>query len=391
MSDFRWTLGAVGDVFLNRPDPHRAFDRVGPVLKDVDLLFGNCEGVYTDDPRSVPTASGFRLISGSSNAEALGPAGFHVMSCANNHTVDAGHEGLADTLDCLRAQGIRTAGAGGNAIEARRPAILEIQGLRVAVLAFTAVYPAGYEARERSAGVAAMRVHTHYFVHPEAFGRVEPGADPQIGTFPFPGDLALLADSIRAAKACADMVVVSFHWGKSTRPALLTDYEKAYGHAAIDAGCDAVLGHHHHLLRGIELYCGKPIFYGLGHFAFDMPGLEQALGEEQLRRLHAFGEYAIYPREGYPRLPFHPDSRMTMVGLCRFDGRDLAEVCFVPCLINRDNQPEPLALDEERGRRVVDYVRAITQHADLPTAYGEGGTAVGGYRTVAVNKGLSGA
>ena len=144
MSDFRWTLGAVGDVFLNRPDPHRAFDRVGPVLKDVDLLFGNCEGVYTDDPRSVPTASGFRLISGSSNAEALGPAGFHVMSCANNHTVDAGHEGLADTLDCLRAQGIRTAGAGGNAIEARRPAILEIQGLRVAVLAFTAVYPAGY-------------------------------------------------------------------------------------------------------------------------------------------------------------------------------------------------------------------------------------------------------
>ena len=380
-----WVLGAVGDVFLNRPDPHRAFDRVSPVLQDVDLLFGNCEGVYTDEPRSVPTASGFRLIAETSNAKALGPAGFHVMSCANNHTVDAGHEGLADTMEALRAQGVQSTGAGRGLAEARRPALLERQGLKIAFLAFTAVYPAGYEARERSAGVAAMRVHTHYFVHPDAFGRVEPGADPQIRTFPFPEDLTALADSIRAAKASADIVVVSLHWGKSTRPGHLTDYEKCYGHAAIDAGCDVVFGHHHHLLRGIEIYRGKPIFYGLGHFVFDMPGLEQALGEAQLQRLRAFGEYAIYPREGYPLLPFHPDSRMTMVGLCRFDGRDLARVCFVPCLINAENQPVPLTLDEERGKQVVDYVRSMTKLAELPTDYVEDCSVIGGYRTVAVS------
>ncbi len=380
----RWVLGAVGDVFLNRPDPHRAFDCVSPVLKDVDLLFGNCEGVYTNDPRSVPTASGFRLISGSSNSEALGPAGFHVMSCANNHTVDAGHEGLAATLEALKTQGIQSAGAGGNASEARRPAILTCRGLKVAFLAFTSVYPPGYEARERSAGVAAMRVHTHYFVHPDAFGRVEPGADPQIRTFPFPEDLTVLADTIREAKACADLVIVSFHWGKSTQAGLLTDYEKLYGHAAIDAGCDVVIGHHHHLLRGIELYRGKPIFYGLGHFAFDMPGLEQALGEDQLQRLRNVGDYAIYPREGYPRLPFHPDSRMTMIGLCCFDGRDLAQVCFVPCLINTENQPVPLTVGEARGEQVVDYVRAVTRLAKLPTDYVADGSEIGGYRTVVV-------
>ena len=380
-----WVLGAVGDVFLNRPDPHRAFDRVSPVLQDVDLLFGNCEGVYTDEPRSVPTASGFRLIAETSNAKALGPAGFQVMSCANNHTVDAGHEGLADTMEALRAQAVQSTGAGRDLAEARRPALLERQGLKIAFLAFTAVYPAGYEARERSAGVAAMRVHTHYFVHPDAFGRVEPGADPQIRTFPFPEDLTALADSIRAAKASADIVVVSFHWGKSTRPGHLTDYEKCYGHAAIDAGCDVVFGHHHHLLRGVEIYRGKPIFYGLGHFVFDMPGLEQALGEAQLQRLRAFGEYAIYPREGYPLLPFHPDSRMTMVGLCRFDGRDLARVCFVPCLINEENQPVPLTLDEERGKQVVDYVRSMTKLAELPTDYVEDCSVIGGYRTVAVS------
>lgn len=380
----RWVLGAVGDVFLNRPDPQNAFACVSPVLQDVDLLFGNCEGVYTNAPRSVPTASGFRLVSGPSNAEALGPAGFHVMSCANNHTVDAGHEGLSDTLESLKAQGIQCAGAGGNASEARRPAILECQGLKVAFLAFTSVYPAGYEARERSAGVAAMRVHTHYFVHPDAFGRVEPGADPQIRTFPFPEDLTVLADTIIEARASADLVVVSFHWGKSTRPGLLTDYEKLYGHAAVDAGCDVVIGHHHHLLRGIELYRGKPIFYGLGHFAFDMPGLELALAGDQLQRLRNFGEYAIYPREGYPLLPFHPDSRMTMIGLCCFDGRDLAQVCFVPCLINKENQPVPLAVCEERGKQVVDYVRAVTGIAELPTAYAEDGSVIGSYQTVVV-------
>src|SRR5262245_37241445 len=85
----RWTLGAVGDVFLNRPQPAQAFAHVAPLLKSVDLMFGNCEGVFTDDPRSVPTASGFRLIAPRANAAPLGPAGFHILSCANNHVVDA--------------------------------------------------------------------------------------------------------------------------------------------------------------------------------------------------------------------------------------------------------------------------------------------------------------
>ena len=377
-----WTLGAVGDVFLDRPRPQEAFTRSQPIFKAVDVLFGNCEGVFTDRRRSVPTASGFRLISRRSNAEPLGPAGFHVMSCANNHTVDSGHEGLADTLGVLQEQGILTPGAGETLAAARSPAILERNGLKIAVLAYTSVYPAGYEARDRTPGVAAMRVHAHYFVHPEAFGRVEPGADPQIQTFPFPEDMRVFVAASEAAKASADVVIVSFHWGKSTRPALLMDYERSFGHAAIEAGCDVVLGHHHHLLRGIELYRGRPIFYGLGHFAFDMPGLEAVLSEAQIAKLKAFGDYAIYPREGYPLLPFHPDARMTMIAVCSFEGSGVTGASFVPCLIDPDNVPVPLDLDGEAGRRVVDYMRTITEQAELPTRYTPDGPSVGGYRSV---------
>jgi poly-gamma-glutamate synthesis protein (capsule biosynthesis protein) len=136
----------------------------------------------------------------------------------------------------------------------------------------------------------------------------------------------------------ADVIVVSHHWGRAGLPAILTDYERILGHASIDAGADIVLGHHHHFLRGIELYRGKPIFYGLGHFVFDLPGLENALTEDEIQKLNEMGEYAIYPRDGYPLSPFHPDARMTMIATCDFTGKELRSVGFVPCLLNGAKQ-----------------------------------------------------
>src|SRR5262245_26151706 len=146
MRDSTWLVGGVGDVFLNRPDPTRVFDESLPAFRAIDLLFGNCEGAFTDAPQWAPSA-GWRVVSGLRNAAPLGPAGFHVMSCANNHTLDAGHAGLTDTLSVLRQQGIATSGAGADLGEARTPAMLERNGGKVAVLAYSSVYQAGYEAR----------------------------------------------------------------------------------------------------------------------------------------------------------------------------------------------------------------------------------------------------
>jgi poly-gamma-glutamate synthesis protein (capsule biosynthesis protein) len=150
---------------------------------------------------------------------------------------------------------------------------------------------------------------------------------------------------------------------------LLTDYERILAHASIDAGADVVLGHHHHFLRGIEIYKGRAIYYGLGHFVFDLPGLEMALTPTELEKLRGMGEYAIYPREGYPLSPFHEDARMTMIAVCRFRGARLQSFGFVPCLINGQNHAVPVDGASTQGHRVTGYVEQTSRQAGLATAY----------------------
>jgi poly-gamma-glutamate capsule biosynthesis protein CapA/YwtB (metallophosphatase superfamily) len=142
-----WTFGAVGDVFINRPDPVNAFRDCAPLLRQIDVLFGNCEGAFTNRPHYAPSA-GWRVVADEENGRGLQDAGFHVMACANNHILDAGHEGLADTLRLLRQQNIATVGAGRDVAEAHAPAFAERAGLRIAFLAYASVYQARYEARK---------------------------------------------------------------------------------------------------------------------------------------------------------------------------------------------------------------------------------------------------
>jgi poly-gamma-glutamate synthesis protein (capsule biosynthesis protein) len=380
-----WTFAAVGDVFVNRPDPEDAFRHSAPVLRRLDLVFGNCEGAFTDNPHYAPSA-GWQVVAPRKAGAGLGEAGFHVMACANNHIVDAGHEGLRDTLDLLRSQSVSTVGAGANIAEALSPAIRECRGVKVGFLGFASVYQSGYEARKSSPGLAPMRIHSHYYIADwDAYGRVEPGAPPQVRTVPYPEDLALLQSSVAELKARADVVVVSHHWGQASRPAVMTEYERVLGRASIDAGADVVLGHHHHFLRGVEIYRGRPIYYGLGHFVFDLPGLEEALTERELAKLHEMGEYGIYPREGYPLSPFHPDARFTMIALCHFEGRELASFGFLPCLINQHNHAVPLDAHSDDGAAVIDYVRRVSADAGLQTIYGAGEVPAAGLRPATIS------
>lgn len=376
-----WTLGAVGDVFVNRRDPASAFAHAEKVLNACDLVFGNCEGAFTSTSVRAPS-SGWRVVAPEIQAVALSSAGFDVMSCANNHTLDAGHEGLADTLSELRRQGIGTAGAGMDFSEAHRPAILECNGVKVAVLAYSSVYQAGYESRGNVPGLAAMRIHsTPYFPDWDAYGKVEPGHTPTVRTTPYPEDMDKLRSQIAQARKLADVVVTSFHWGRASQPAIMTDYERIVGKAAIDAGADVVLGHHHHYLRGIEIYQGKPIYYGLGHFVFDLAGMETALSASDIENLKAMGEHTIYPRDGFPLSPFHPDARMTMVAVCRFDGAFLVAAEWIPCLINGENHAVPLKIDGPEGQRILRYMTDITRQVGINTTYEPSGRHVGEFGT----------
>ena len=364
---------AVGDVFVDREDPAAAFP-AGRIAPEGGLLFGNCEGVFADTWQRAPSC-GSPVVAPSDRAERLREAGFTVMSLANNHSVDGGYQALLSCRDSLHDLGIATAGAGENITDARQPALQTLAGTSVATLAYSAVFPHGYEARAGYPGLAPVRAHTTYT--PWETNEWNPGIAPRVTTQAFPEDLAAFRDDIARAAEANDLVMVSVHWGDFTQPFVLTDHERRLAHAAVDAGADIVFGHHHHMLRGVEIYRGKPIFYGLGHYLFDLPNLPQRIARDgylgsgnpdDARALtRRFQQYRLGPREGYPMLPFHEDSRMTGMAVLRIVDGSITEVGFRPALIGPSNNPEHVHPGSPTGKQVLDYLQQCCDSEDLNT------------------------
>ncbi|MEU6586578.1 CapA family protein [Nocardia sp. NPDC046763] len=358
-------LCAVGDVMVDRDDPPGIWTHVDDLLRAADLRVGNLEGCFTDRTTQAVSTHG-KVTPALRNLSAL-PGMFDLVTGANNHILDGGHEGMLDTLDELHRLSIATCGFGRTLDEARKPAILERNGIRFAFLGYSSVFPIGYQARATVPGLVPIRAHTIYHVDNDFHA---PGWPPDITTVPYEEDLAALRADIAAARAEADVVIGQFHWGEANRPAVLLEYEHAIARAAIDAGMDVVLGHHHHEIRGVEFYRDKPIFHGLGLFAFDLHGLLDRATPGMIEAWRKkYGEYGMWPREGWPMLPMHPDARLTMLAYLRFDGDRLTDVGFVPCTMTPDGRVMPRRLDSPEGTQVVDYLRQVTADEGLPTSY----------------------
>lgn len=236
-------INAVGDILLagsgtkayERHGYEYSFQKVSSELKTGDLTVGNLEGPLsaagTEDRQKK-----YRYRMSTKAASALRGAGFRILTLANNHMMDFGPVALSETLSALDAQGLLYVGAGRNEVAARRMAVAETPGGKVAFLAYSYTFPTSFYAGPVSAGTARASV------------------------------AAVRADVAVAAKA-ARHVVVSFHWGRegASAPA---PYQRAAARAAIDAGADVVLGHHPHVLQGVEWYGKGIIFYSLGNFTF---------------------------------------------------------------------------------------------------------------------------
>jgi poly-gamma-glutamate synthesis protein (capsule biosynthesis protein) len=372
---------AVGDVFVDRPDPAEAFSLVQDVLGAADIVFGNCEAPLSTGSGTTHDTS---FVARATSAAGLKAAGFNVLSCANNHVMDAGADVLIATLDSLRSQGIATAGAGTDVVAAHRQAVVRTSGhTTVAVLAYASFFRVDDVATTRQPGIATVGGETVWHT-PK--GICSPGVAPVVTSVSDPGDIEAMISDIERAKREVDLVLASFHWGDATRPSVLTDHEHRVARTAIDAGADAVLGHHHHVLRGVDFFGGKPIFYGLGNFVWDAPeGWAEGFSRETRERMNRLGKYSIRPRPGYPRLPFHPDSRMTMIARLRFTDGDLRWWGFLPCRIRPDGLVEPLDAPSEAGQEVVDFVRAVCDDLDLPVTIDvDTGERVGGLAAVRV-------
>lgn len=214
-----------------------AFSGLDGLFQRDDLTVINLECAVSDLGAPLPKEFTFRC-----DPDALPIArrmGVDVANLGNNHAFDFGPEALVDSVRNLRRAGIAPVGAGATQEEALEPPLFELEGWTVAALGLGMVVDP----------------------YPDA---IATGSEPGIAAG---HDEDLMIRAIEAADRVADIVVVTIHWGVEldTRP---RDYQVALGRRMIDAGADAIFGHHSHRLQPMDTYRGRPIFWGLGNFVW---------------------------------------------------------------------------------------------------------------------------
>jgi len=258
---------------------------VKQLLSLADLSIANFENPAPDN--FTYHAAGFNFSADPARIEGLSNAGIDWVSLANNHIGNAGTQGILDTLANLDSWGIAHGGAEANLDAAREATLLDAGGITVGILGYDTIKPA-YAATGSKPGSNEMSE-------------------------------ARVREDVAAARAAgAQLVIVFPHWG-TEYSATTTATQQGLAHAAIDAGADLVIGSHTHWAGGMEVYKGRPIFYSLGDFVFNIQRSEQT-EESYLLEL-------------------------------TFSGTRLVQVAFHPFLILDQSQPN--LLDPAGSGRVV--------------------------------------
>jgi poly-gamma-glutamate capsule biosynthesis protein CapA/YwtB (metallophosphatase superfamily) len=295
-------LGGRSSSLISRFGADYCFDAVRPLLKHSAVCLGNLEGPLAKEARKEERNFSYRVQP--TLASALLRNGIQVVTLANNHLVDCGREGVIETLDALRAAGVRAIGAGRTPAEAHRGAVMVEGRLRLGLL--------GYYWNRRCAATSRL-----------------PGSamDP-------PEDLAR---DIAELRPQVDRLVVTFHWGVpyEFEP---SPEDRAKARLAIDLGADAVVSHHPHVIQAFELYQGCPIFYSVGNFTFGS-GNSRAEGlMVGFRFEHSLTQVSVYPiyvKNRDPRVNYQPKvlagsaADRTLAHLARLSGKHGGELRVV--------------------------------------------------------------
>lgn len=310
------TFVATGDSFITRrvPAGNKSFEEISSLIHSADVRFTNLE-VTTHHFEGYPGAvsGGTWAVSPPNVLEDLKNYGFNLVAWANNHTLDYTYGGLEATEEYLNRYGFVHAGVGRNLAFASEPRFLETNSGRVALISATSTFHETAVAGEQRPdmmgrpGINPLRYKTIHKISTEkmtelkqiadavdinaveklrikegfqvprtdglfSFGKYLFKEDKEEGqeTIPFEKDLERIRNSISAAKRQADYVLVSIHAHemKGERKDQPAEFLEVFAKACIDEGAHAVIGHGPHILRGIEIYKSKPIFYSLGNFIF---------------------------------------------------------------------------------------------------------------------------
>lgn len=250
------TIALAGDVMLGRTvdtmmaahGPLYPWGNMRPELTKPAALLINLECALTDHHEEWTDRSGrrktfyFRADPAMASA-CLSAVDVTFASLANNHAGDFGVPGLLETVRTLDEAGIQHAGAGRRLHDASTPAWLDVEDLRLCVLAFSD-HPEEWAASDTSPGINLL---------------------PPVGS---EASVETMGRAIGQVRDESDIVILSLHWGPNMR-ATPTRAFQDFAHTAIDAGADVVYGHSAHVVQGVEVYRGRPILYDTGDFVDD--------------------------------------------------------------------------------------------------------------------------
>lgn len=266
------SIVAAGDVMLGSWVQNVIFENgwdypfrnIDSILTQADIVFANLEAPFgTKDSAAFEKTYTFQVAP--DLVKVLTAGKINVVSVANNHILDFGVEDLFETMTLLNQNNIQYSGAGKNLPEARQPARMEAKGKKIAVACYSLTFPEEFWATDTTAGTC----------------------------FPFD---TFFYDDLRKFKSENDLVIVSFHWGGE-----LLQYPKPYqlelAHNAIKVGADLVIGHHPHVVQGIELYRGKMIVYSMGNYIFG--SYSESVKESMLLKFY-FGTNGLSACKIYP-------------------------------------------------------------------------------------------
>ena len=323
----KFSCTATGDSMITRRLPadgeYAGFSEVRDFIMQADFRYGNLETtVHNFECYGGAQSGGSWLCSPPGVIDDLRKFGMNVLCTANNHALDYAHGGLVRTLEYLEEKEMPYAGTGRNLADASRPVYIDTVSGRYALIGCTMTFNPECMAGAQTGsvmgrpGVNGIRVNKKYhlpkeeFVHlkriadalgindsmeiiraegylpqlkegEQPFGRAlmfEAAEKAEIISKPHPVDMKRITDAIAEARFMADYVVVSMHnhelVGKSKET--VDQVSKEFAHACIDAGADAIIGTGPHLLRGMEIYKNKPIFFCLGDFIIQLETILRA-------------------------------------------------------------------------------------------------------------------
>jgi poly-gamma-glutamate synthesis protein (capsule biosynthesis protein) len=332
-------IGPVESPLAPHTDLSRYVDLVGPVLKKADLRFAQCERTYSTrgQVQMVHQAlePGHMTRQPPKMISIFRDCGIDVVSVATNTALNWGYESYEDTLELFKEMGIQTAGGGRNLREARQPAIADVRGVTIGVLAYCSIVRDGYAAGAETPGFAPMRAHVYYEPNMR-----QPGRAPRVLTVPYEDDLQALCQDIADARQKVDALIVSLHWGVQDHSSnSIADYQRVVMRAAIDEGADLILGTHPHLPKGIEVYKGVCCFYGLSNFIM----CTDKVGRD-------------------PKSPYGEEGKRGLMVRAEVSKSGVGRVSFLPLLIDDLLRPEVLRCDDPRFKDAVDYMEKCSAH-----------------------------